>query len=159
VGGADDVHADWVARGIAIAAAAIAAASLAWNVIAWRRQGPVIRVRAVCTGRGDDMKITGGLSNKGRFDAYIQAATITWASFQSSSTISGARIQVDVPPAQLTGITLGKSLPAQTGAEFTVTQVASIDPGLSVALHDRRQVAIAFRTATGKTAKRIVKYK
>jgi hypothetical protein len=154
------MHADWVARGIAIASATIAAASLAWNIVAWRRQGPVLTVRAACTGRGNDMKITGSLSNKGRFDAYIQNATVTWASAQSSSsTWSGkTMIRIDVPASQLTGITLGTSLPAQSGAEFAVTQVADIDTGLSVALHDRRQVILAFRTATGKMAKRTVKY-
>lgn len=156
-----DMHADWVARGIAIAGAAVAAAALAWNIIAWRRQGPVIRVRAVCTGRGHAMKITGSLSNKGRFDAYIQGAVLRWASFQSNPAIgsSGNMIQVDVPSGQLVGIAAGASLPAQSGVEFTVEQVADIDPGLSVALHDRRQVSLAFRTATGKRAKRTVKYR
>ncbi len=155
------MHTDWVARSIAIAGAAIAAASLAWNIIAWRRQGPVIKVSATCTGRGDDMKIMSSLSNKGRSDAYVQGATLTWASSQSNLGTSSGRtmIHVDLLQDRITGIALGASLPAQRGAEFAVTQVASIDPGLSVALHDRRQVILKFRTATGRTAKRTVKYR
>jgi hypothetical protein len=157
------MHADWVARGIAIASTVIAAASLTWNVIAWRRQGPVIKVRATCTGRGDDMEITGSLSNKGRFDARIQAATLTWASFQTNpATLSGrTMIRIDLSPDRITGINLEDAAPlvAQSGTEFTVTRVASIDPGLTVALHDRRQVILTFRTATGKTAKTTVKYR
>jgi hypothetical protein len=46
------MDADWVSRGIAIGAATVALVSLGWNIVAWRRQGPVLRLRAKCAGRG-----------------------------------------------------------------------------------------------------------
>jgi hypothetical protein len=42
--------------------------TLAWNIISSQRQGPVIKIRATCSGRGNDMKVSGLLLNTGRFD-------------------------------------------------------------------------------------------
>jgi hypothetical protein len=49
-------------------------------------------------------------------------------------------------------------LAAQAGHEFTVIDINGIDLGLAVALHDRRLVKLIFQSASGKVAKRTIKY-
>src|SRR2546430_11148269 len=78
--GGETLGTDWVARATAIGSAAIALTSLGWNIFAWRRQGPVIRLRATCTGRGDQMKISGRIFNQGRFDAQVESGSFQWRS-------------------------------------------------------------------------------
>jgi hypothetical protein len=68
------VTVDWVARGIAIAGVVLALLSLAWNIFAWRRQGPALKVKAKCTGRGSAMTVAGSIRNIGRFDAQLDTA-------------------------------------------------------------------------------------
>lgn len=153
------MSADWVARGTAIGSAAVAVASLGWNVVAWRRQGPVLRVRATCTGRGNDMQISGSVRNTGRFDAHIQRAEFRWMASSGASGSGGPTVSCDLPADHIDGLNLPAPLLAQAGCEFTVTDLNGIDLGLSVALHDRRPVTLKFHTASGKTAKGKVKYK
>jgi hypothetical protein len=154
----EPVSADWVARGTAIGGGGIALLSLGWNVIAWRRQGPVVKVQATCSGRGADMKISGSIRNEGRFDAHIERAWLGWLSSSTTANTSGRPLSCPLPPTHLQGASLPQSLPAQTGSEFTVVDVSAIDPGLNVALHDHRDVTLAFRTASGRTAKARIRY-
>lgn len=104
------------------------------------------------------MKISGTVHNEGRFDAQIESCHVVWHAFSEKSS-TGRRLSIEIPDANIDGVTPRMSLPAQAGFEFTVTGISDADPGLSAALHDRRAVTIGFRTATGKWARRRVKYK
>ena len=75
------------------------------------------------------------------------------------SATNGPRLSLWVPGEFIEGITFGMTLTAQSGHEFTVPRIPDVDPGLSVALHDRREVTIGFTTATGKRARKKIKYK
>jgi hypothetical protein len=152
------VEADWWARGIAIAGWATAAAALGWNILSWRRQGPVIKVRAVCSGRGDDMKVSCSVRNQGRFDAHIERISVGWAASPASGQTRGAVIVLGLTPEHIEGVTVAFPLAAQTGKEFTVVGIAKFDPGLSAALHDRRDASVAVLTASGKWARGRVRY-
>ena len=156
------VDVDWWARGIAIGGAAVAATSLGWNVFSWRRQGPVVKVSVTCTGRGDDMKLSGSIRNQGRFDAHIERAAFGWYSSPRSSVpnAQGVALRCDVPAEFIKGVTLPLPLPlpAEAGKEFTIVNIPKIDPGLSAALHDCRGVGLIFYTASGKRARAQVKY-
>lgn len=147
---------DWVARWIAIGSSLIAIASLMWNIIAWQRQGPVVRFKARCEGRKSDMKISGRIFNRGRFDAQIERVQILWYAQLGGS--ASRPVSADVPSDHIEGISLPLSLPAQKGHEFTIVNLEIIDPGLNVALHDFRDVRLIFRTASGKSVKSRVTY-
>jgi hypothetical protein len=146
---------------IAIIGAATGVASLAWNVISWKRQGPLIRVQATCSGRGPAMKITGIVRNKGRFDATLESAWFRWLAAPQGTGAGaspGRPIQVAIPAANIADMTLSSPLPAESGTEFTITGIGQIDLGLEVALHDRRQVAIMITTASGRQTKKVIRY-
>jgi hypothetical protein len=151
------VSADWVARGTALGSGVVAIMSLGWNVIAWRRQGPLVKVLAACAGRGDQMKVSGRIANLGRFDAHIESATFRWLASAQGNTVP-KRLSCDLPATHIQGMTLPLPLASQTGHEFTVIDLEGIDLGLAVALHDRRQVTLTFCSASGKQAKRTIKY-
>jgi hypothetical protein len=153
------MNADWWARGIAIAGLVVAAVSLGWNVFMWRRQGPVLRVKATCTGRGSEMKISGIIRNVGRYDAQIDRVWVQWTSTSPGGTASGQQISTWIEAEHISGVTLKMELPAQRGYEFTVTGIYEIDRGLDAALHDRRRAQIGFVTATGKKAGGTIRYK
>jgi hypothetical protein len=145
---------DWVARGIAIAGISIALLSLGWNVFAWRRQGPVLRLKAKCSGRGNRMAITGRISNIGRSDAQVETGMFEWIASSGSSR----KIRCDLPEDNIRGMTLPLLLAAEKGTEFKIDLAIAIDQGLSSALHDQRHVTLIFRTATGRKAKGNVRY-
>jgi hypothetical protein len=148
---------------LAIIGAVTGVVSLAWNVISFRRQGPVIKVRATCTGRGAAMKVTGTVRNTGRLDATLAAAEFQWSPpLQGASRIGlswdfGPPIKVAIPQAYVTNLTFDTVLRADSGKEFVITDAGKIDPGLEAALHDHRRVAIVIRTAS-KVAMAPVKY-
>jgi hypothetical protein len=143
---------------IAIVGAATGVASLAWNIISSRREGPIIKIRATCSGRGDEMKVSGLVSNAGRFDANLESVWFGWPSAATSPSGGGRSMSGQVPTARIAGIQIPGPMPAESGQEFTITGIDKIDPGLSVALHDRRQVALVVRTASGKRGKKYIKY-
>jgi hypothetical protein len=149
--------ADWVARGTAIGSGTVAIMSLGWNIIAWRRQGPMVKVRATCAGRGDQMKISGRIYNSGRFDAQIESATFRWLSWSGSNS-APRKLTCELQANHVQGITLPLPLPAESGHEFTVIDLNGVDPGLMVALHDARSATLTFRSASGKHAKTRIKY-
>jgi hypothetical protein len=135
---------------IAIVGAATGITSLAWNIISSQRQGPVIKIRPTCSGRGDDMKVSGIVRNTGRFDANLESLWFGWPSSPSGPGLtSGKLIRGQVPATRIEGIKIPGPMPAESGEEFTITGIDKIDPGLSVALHDRRQVVLQVRTASG----------
>jgi hypothetical protein len=151
---------DWVARGIAIAGIAIALFSLGWNIFTWRRQGPVLKLKAKCSGRGSDMTIAGRISNIGRLDAQIETGMFEWLvpGTGSGTPSSPIKLRCDLPSANIQGITLPHSLSAEKGTEFKVDLASQIDPGLTSALHDHRDVYLIFQTATGRKAKGKINY-
>ena len=136
---------------IAIVGAVTGVASLCWNIASWQRSGPIVRVQATCSGRGDDMKVYGTVSNTGRFDASLSQLGFGWY-------LRGTWISVPIPAERVDGLEIPSALPAQNQAEFVITGVASLDPGLSAALHDRRRVEIGFTTGSGKPAQTEIKY-
>jgi hypothetical protein len=152
--------ADWVARGTAFGGAAVALASLGWNITAWYRQGPVVKLRVTCSGRGAQMKISGRVTNTGRFDARIESASLHWTSSPQSGNalVPPTSLWCELLADHIEGLTLGQPLPAQSGEEFVINDINGIDLGLAVALHDRRHVTLAFRTASGRKAKKTIKY-
>jgi hypothetical protein len=146
---------DWVARGIAIVGIVIALFSVGWNIFAWRRQGPVLKLKAKCAGRGNRMAIAGRISNIGRSDAQIENGMFQWL----APTGSGSRkLHCNLPEDNIRGMTLPLSLLADKGTEFKIDLAIAIDQGLSSALHDQRPVTLTFRTATGRKAKGKIKY-
>jgi hypothetical protein len=146
---------DWVARGIAIAGLVIALFSVCWNIFAWRRQGPVLKLKAKCSGRGNQMAIAGRISNIGRSDAQIEKGMFEWM----APTGGGSRkIRCDLPDDNIRSMTLPLSLASEKGTEFKIDLAIAIDQGLSSALHDHRLVTLIFRTATGRRAKARIKY-
>jgi hypothetical protein len=151
---------DWVARGIATAGIVIALFSVGWNIFTWRRQGPVLKLKAKCSGRGNDMTIAGRVSNIGRLDAQIETGMFEWTVPGTSSGPSGSPIKLrcDLPSANIQGMTLPYSMSAEKGTEFKVDLVSQLDQGLTSALHDHREVYLIFRTATGRRAKGKIKY-
>jgi len=104
------------------------------------------------------MKISGRISNSGRFDAHIDSATFNWRSSPEGSVAGSKALSCDLSADHIQGIALPLHLPAQTGQEFAVTDLREVDLGLAVALHDRRLVTLTFRTASGKKAKARIKY-
>jgi hypothetical protein len=140
---------DWWARGIAIGAAVIALVALGWNVFSWWKTGPVLKVRATCEGRGDQMRITGRLTNTGRASAHIDGAQFAWHAASPRGSAPGAALRWDLSADRITGITFGQELAAHDGHEFVI-DLDGMDVGLSVALHDRRRVRLSFFTASGR---------
>jgi hypothetical protein len=147
---------DWVARGIALAGLVMSVVSLAWNIYAWRRQGPALKVKAKCTGRGPAMTLAGTITNVGRFDAQLEKATFAWVIPPPGN--SSTRLTCDVPDRLITGLTLPQSLPAEKGAEFKIVSLRDLDPGLEVALHDHRAAQLVFHTASGRKGSGSIKY-
>jgi hypothetical protein len=128
---------DVVARGIAIAGLVIAILSLTWNIFSWRRQGPTLRIKASCTGRGATMTVSGSVRNIGRLNTDLENVSVSW-------TKGGAPFGYYVPHRFIKGLTLPQSLPAENGTEFKIINLRDIDPGLEAALHDRRNVGLTF---------------
>ena len=145
--------ADGVARGTAIGSAVAAFSSLGWNIFAWVRQGPVLRLRATCTGRGDRMRISGRISNSGGTDAHLESAWFHWSyrMFQ--------RLRCPVPADHIDGMTLPMTLATQRACEFDVIDLSGIDPGLAALLHSRRLAILRFRTQSGKVTSAGIRYK
>ena len=147
------MYVDWVARGIAMAGVVIALASLGWNVFAWRRQGPAIQLKAKCSGRGADMVVGGNVRNIGRFDSELENARFSWR-IQDKMRLPSC----GVPAKNITGITFPQPLPAEKGMEFEIADLRDLDLGLQSALHDQRVVYLTFQTASGRKAKKTVRY-
>jgi hypothetical protein len=152
------MDADWVARGTALSSTAISFLSLGWNAVVWRGQGPIVKVRASCGGRGDQMKISGRLYNSGRSGAVIEGAEFAWLSSAGGNS-TAKRLSCQLPPGNVGGIAFPLSLPAGTGHEFTITDIKSIDLGLEVALHDARWTRLTFRSASNRRARGVVKFR
>jgi hypothetical protein len=103
------------------------------------------------------MRISGSIRNMGRFQAHVEKARFGWRSSSESNSASKP-LSCELPTEHVLGATLPLELPAQTGQEFTVVDLGGVDLGLSVALHDRRSVSLAFHTATGKKARAMIRY-
>ncbi len=138
-----------VALVVAIVGAATGVVSLGWNVVNARQQGPVIKFSATYAGSGDAVIIYGNVRNTGRFDAYLLCAVLLWP--------KGGHIAV--PPDHVTAGEIPGPLPAQRSQDFSITGVASIDPGLSAALRDYLPVQLSFVTESGQVRMRTVKYR
>jgi hypothetical protein len=144
---------------IASIGAATGITSLVWNIVSSQRQGPVIKISATCSGRGEEMKVSGTIRNAGRFPANLDAMTFEWPTAASQSYGGGGtRIRSAIPPANIEGIEIPGPMPAESGSEFTISGIDKIDIGLSIALHDRRGVVLRVQTAAGKRAKKSIKY-
>lgn len=118
-------------------------------------------MKATCTGRGGEMKVSGSIRNVGRHNAQIDRVWVQWtsASASGSSGASGQQLSTWIDAEHISGVTLQLELPAQRGYEFTVTGIYEIDRGLDAALHDRRRARIGLVTATGKRAGSTIRYK
>jgi hypothetical protein len=153
------VDTDWWARGIAIVAALVALGTLGWNIYTWKRQGPVLKVRATCNGRGTAMAISANVFNAGRFDSFIAGATLQWAA-SAEGMNTPKTFSCDVPAEYVPGLdTFQRPLQAQTGFEFTIVNLRELDPSLDLALHEGRSAKLIVRTATGAKASGKIKYK
>jgi hypothetical protein len=142
-----------VARGTAIGSAVAAFSSLGWNIFAWVRQGPVLRLRASCAGRGDKMKISGRISNSGGTDAHLESGLFRWEPGLFKE------LTCPLPADHLEGMTLPTTLAVQTAREFTVFDLSGIDPGLAAHLHNRRLATLRFKTQSGKVTSAGIKYR
>ncbi|MGB3440830.1 MAG: hypothetical protein WBA97_18940 [Actinophytocola sp.] len=147
--------ADWLARVIAIGGAMLAAASLLWNIVAWRRQGPVVRVEATCSGRGNEMKIQGRIFNKGRLDAQVIRVSAGWG-ISSENVRFGPK--ADISAKYVNGLNFPMLIEAQRGYDFTIEPIPEVDAGLSSALHDNRSAQLRFHTASGRVARAKIKF-
>jgi hypothetical protein len=136
---------------IAIIGAVTGITSLCWNIASWQRSGPVIEVQVTCSGRGDEMKISGIVKNTGRFDGYLVAA---WFGFW----VRRKWLDIELPADRIDGLEIPGSLSAQKHAEFKIAKIADVDPGLSAALHERREVWLLISTGSGKRAESKVLY-
>jgi hypothetical protein len=153
------MSADWVWDALAAAGWAGVLATVGWHVVIWKRIGPSLKVSALVSGLGDDMRVTGRLVNQGSMAATIERVTVAWIpSGTYSGAINPAAINIPLPDGRLTGLTLGNELEARAGKEYTIERVADVDQGLSLALYDRRFARITFRSATGAEANARVKY-
>jgi hypothetical protein len=146
---------DWVARGIAIVGIVIGLFSVGWNVFTWRRQGPIFKLKAKCSGRGNRMAIAGSISNIGRSDAEIETGMFQWMAPYGAGS---RKISCELPDDNIRGMTLPLSLSSEKGTEYKIGMLDQIDQGLSSALHDHRSVTLIFRTVTGRKAKGKIKY-
>jgi hypothetical protein len=152
------VQPDWVARGIALGASAIALVSLGWQVYSWRRTGPVVKVRATCTGRGKDMTLGGTVVSAGRAEARVVRASFEWFAWSSGGGSATRKVTCPLPADHLDGIAFPLVMPVQTDYEFSVKDLATVDPGLWAALHESRPVKIVFHQPTGR-AGATIKYR
>ena len=150
---------------LSIIGAATGIAALAWNIISFRLEGPLISIRATCSGRGADLKIAGTVRNRGRFDANLESAWLCWSGppkqivrSPGSPTWVASAMSVEIPSTNITNLTIPGLLPAENGQEFVITDIEPIDIGLTVALHDRRVVVFEIRTASGRRVKKTIRY-
>jgi hypothetical protein len=104
------------------------------------------------------MKISGRIVNVGRLDAHIEGAVFRWNSSSDDGLMRVTALACGLPDDHVQSMTLPLALPAQTGSEFSVVDLNGVDLGLAVALHDRRNVALVFRTASGKSIRGRIKY-
>jgi hypothetical protein len=151
--------ADWVWDAIYAAGAAGVVATLGWHVVIVKRIGQSLKVSALVSGLGGDMKVTGRLVNQGPMAATIKAVTVAWKPAGTSpGAISPGTIKIPLPDSHLTGLTLGNELEARTGKEYVIEGIADVDQDLSLALYGRRSARITFHTATGENAHARIKY-
>jgi hypothetical protein len=153
------MSADWVWDALSAAGAAGVFATVGWHVIIWKRIGAPLKVSALVSGLGSDMRVTGRLVNQGRMAATVEDVTVAWIpTGNNPRAINPAVIKIPLPDGHLTGLTLGNELEALTGKEYTIERIADVDQGLSLALYDRRFAWITFQTATGAMANARIKY-
>jgi hypothetical protein len=153
------MSADWVWDALSAAGAAGVFATVGWHVILWKRIGAPLKVSALVSGLGNDMRVSGRLVNQGRTAATIEDVTVAWIPTGSSpGAVSPAMISIPLPDGHLTGLTLGNELEALTGKEYTIERIADVDQALSLALYDRQFAQVTFRTATGAKANARIKY-
>jgi hypothetical protein len=150
---------DWVWGAVSAAGAAGVFATVGWHAMIWKRIGAPLKVSALVSGLGSDMRVTGRLVNQGTMAATIEDVTVAWiATGTNPGAMNPATIRIPLPDGHLTGLTLGNELEALTGKEYTFERIADIDQGLSLALHDRRSAHITFHAATGVKANARIKY-
>jgi hypothetical protein len=153
------MSADWVWDAIYAAGAAGVLATVGWHVIIWKRIGAPLKVSALVSGLGNDMRVTGRLVNQGSMAATIEDVTVAWIPTGTNPrAVNPAMIKIPLPDGYLTGLTLGNKLEARTGKEYTVERIADVDQGLSLALQDRRFARITFHTAGGEKANARIRY-
>jgi hypothetical protein len=153
------MSAGWVWDALFAAGAAGSFATIGWHVIIWKRIGARLKVSALVSGLGTDMRVTGRLVNQGSVAATIEDVTVAWTPLGTNPrAINTAVIKIPLPDGHLTGLTLGNELEARTGKEYTIERIANVDQGLSLALYDRRFARITFRTADGAKANARIKY-
>ena len=153
------MSADWVWDAVYAAGAAGVFATVGWHVIIWKRLGAPLKVSALVSGLGNDMRVTGRLVNQGSVAATIEDVTVAWTPMGTNpGAINPAMIKIPLPDGHLTGLTLGNELEARTGKEYTLERIADVDQGLSLALQDRRFARITFHTARGEKADARIKY-
>jgi hypothetical protein len=151
--------ADWIWDALYAAGTAGGIAVLGWHVIIWKRIGAPLKVSALVSGLGSDMRVTGRLVNQGSTAATIEDVTVAWIPTGTNpGAINPAMIKIPLPDGHLTGLTLGNELEARTGKEYTIERIADVDQGLSLALYGRRFARITFHTATGAKANARIKY-
>jgi hypothetical protein len=153
------MSADWVWDAVYTAGAAGVFATVGWHVIMVKRIGAPLKVSALVSGLGNDMRVTGRLVNQGSMAATIEDVTVAWIPMGTSpGAVNPAMIKIPLPDGHLTGLTLGNELEARTGKEYTIERIADVDQGLSLALYDRRFARITFHTASGDKANARIKY-
>jgi hypothetical protein len=153
------MSADWAWDALSAAGAAGVLATLGWHVIDWKRIGAPLKVSALVSGLGSDMRVTGRLVNQGSMAATIEDVTVAWIPAGANpGAFEPAVIKIPLPDGRLTGLTLGNELEARTGKKYTIERIADVDQGLSLALYDRRFARITFHTAAGAKANARIKY-
>jgi hypothetical protein len=153
------MSADWVWDALSAAGAVGVVATLGWHVIDWKRIGAPLKVSALVSGLGSDMRVTGRLVNQGKMAATIEDVTVAWIPTDTNpGAINPAVIKIPLPNDRLTGLTLGNELEPRTGKEYTIERIGEVDQRLSLALYDRRFARITFHTAAGAKANARIKY-
>jgi hypothetical protein len=99
------------------------------------------------------MSIGGYVRNIGRFDSKLESASFSWRLKDKWRLPS-----CDVPALNIEGIVFPQPLPAEKGVEFKVKDLNNLDLGLQSALHDQGTVYVTFQTASGRKAKKKVRY-
>lgn len=147
--------ANWIALCTGIVGAVSGLGSVAWNVRSWKREGPLLRVTARVSGRGDDMIVRGMIRNAGRFETTVTDVYIIWAQHDAMKVmrekgVSEAVSSVQVPTdGHLLSMMLPQVIKAQSRVEFTITAISAIDPRIPRDVEADAILRVTFETAAG----------
>jgi hypothetical protein len=128
---------EWIALGTGIVGCVTGVVSLGWNIRSSRREDPDLHVRIRLLGPDAGDLLVGVIENKGRFEATITFAFLTWF----PDTLRGiAKVtwekgrkyayhaSLQLSDEDLTGITLPLVVKGKSGASFRIMDFSALEP-------------------------------